>query len=120
LVKFVATSAYGNNLFIDEINLRAGAVNGIENNNISVNTFEVFPNPFDNQAMININTTKAERISVEVVDMLGNRVFSQDLGVVNGLYRQELNAANWNAGLYFVNVTSSEGGKVTKKVNVIK
>jgi hypothetical protein len=120
LVKFVATSAYGNNLFIDEINLRAGATNGIENNNISVNTFEVYPNPFDNQAMININTTKAERISVEVVDMLGNRVFSQDLGVVNGLYRQELNAANWNAGVYFVNVTSSEGGKVTKKVNVIK
>jgi hypothetical protein len=120
LVKFVATSAYGNNLYVDEINLHAGAsLNSIKEIG-SINSFEVFPNPFENQTTLNINTTKAERISFDVVDMLGNRVMTQDLGVVNGLYRQNIDATSWNAGIYFININSSEGGSITKKINVIK
>jgi hypothetical protein len=120
LIKFVATSAYGNNLYIDEVNLHAGAPTNRYIEISSVNTFEVYPNPFQNQTTLNINTTKAERISFEVVDLLGNKVMSQDLGVVNGLYRQSIDAASWNAGIYFINITSSEGGSITKKINVIK
>jgi hypothetical protein len=120
LVKFVATSAYGNNLYVDEINLHAGgSPNSIKEIN-AINSFEVFPNPFENQTTLNINTTKAERISFDVVDMLGNRVMTQDLGVVNGLYRQNIDATSWNAGIYFININSSEGGSITKKINVIK
>lgn len=120
LVKFVATSAYGNNLYVDEINLHAGAsANSIKEIN-SINTFEVYPNPFQNQTTLNINTTKAERISFDVVDLLGNKVMTQDLGVVNGLYRQSIDASSWNAGIYFININSSEGGSITKKINVIK
>jgi hypothetical protein len=120
LIKFVATSAYGNNLYIDEVNLHAGAPTNRYIEISSVNTFEVYPNPFQNQTTLNINTTKAERISFEVVDLLGNKVMSQDLGVVNGLYRQSIDASSWNAGIYFINITSSEGGSITKKINVIK
>jgi hypothetical protein len=121
LVKFVATSDYGNNAYIDEINLHAGpsVFAGVKEIN-AISSFEVYPNPFQNQTTLNINTTKAERISFEVVDLLGNKVMSQDLGVVNGLYRQSIDAASWNAGIYFINITSSEGGSMTKKINVIK
>jgi hypothetical protein len=52
--------------------------------------------------------------------MLGNKVMTQDLGVVNGLHRQNIDATSWNAGIYFININSSEGGSITKKINVIK
>jgi hypothetical protein len=120
LVKFVATSAYGNNLFIDEINLHAGASTASIKEINSISSFEVYPNPFQNQTTLNINTTKSERISFDVVDMLGNKVMTQNLGVVNGLYRQSIDASSWNAGIYFININSSEGGSITKKINVIK
>ena len=121
MVKFVGTSAYGNNLFVDEINLHSGppSPQAIKDIN-SINSFEVFPNPFENQTTLNINTTKSERISFDVVDMLGNKVMTQDLGVVNGLHRQNIDATTWNAGIYFININSSEGGSITKKINVIK
>jgi hypothetical protein len=120
IIKFVAKSDYGNNVYLDEVNLHAGAsIASIKEIN-SVNSFEVYPNPFQNQTTLNINTTKAERISFEVIDLLGNKVMSQDLGVVDGLYRQSIDAASWNAGIYFINITSSEGGSMTKKINVIK
>ncbi len=121
MVKFVGTSAYGNNLYVDEINLHSGPPSPLAIKDInSINSFEVFPNPFENQTTLNINTTKAERISFDVVDMLGNKVMTQDLGVVNGLYRQNIDATSWNAGIYFININSSEGGSITKKINVIK
>jgi hypothetical protein len=121
MVKFVATSAYGNNLYLDEINLHSGPPSPLAVKDINaINSFEVFPNPFENQTTLNINTTKSERISFDVVDMLGNKVMSQDLGVVNGLYRQNIDATAWNAGIYFININSSEGGTITKKINVVK
>jgi hypothetical protein len=121
MVKFVGTSAYGNNLYVDEINLHSGPPSPLAVKDINaINTFEVYPNPFENQTTLNINTTKSERISFDVVDMLGNRVMTQDLGVVNGFYRQNIDATSWNAGIYFININSSEGGSITKKINVIK
>ena len=63
---------------------------------------------------------EAGLFSFDVVDMLGNKVMTQNLGVVNGLYRQSIDASSWNAGIYFININSSEGGSITKKINVIK
>lgn len=121
MVKFVATSAYGNNLYVDEVNLHAGPPSPLAIKDVAaINSFEVYPNPFEGQTTLNINTTKAERISFNVVDMLGNKVMTQDLGVVNGLYRQNIDASSWNAGIYFININSSLGGTITKKINVVK
>jgi len=119
LVKFKATSAYGNNLYIDEINLHGGASTAGISNLTAVNGFNVFPNPVNNAATLTISTIKTEKVTVDVVDMLGNVLMSRDLGAINGDYRMELDATNWNAGLYFVNVRTAQG-TATKKINVIK
>jgi hypothetical protein len=52
--------------------------------------------------------------------MVGKKIMIQDLGLVNGVYHQNLNVSEWSAGIYFVNFYSSDGGTISKKINVVK
>lgn len=92
-------------------------INTIADGNI--NTFNVFPNPASQSAMISFTATNAT-ISITMMDVTGNLVKSIAHDVkVNGAYQNTIDLTNLNAGVYLINV-HSENYNSTQKITVIK
>ncbi len=119
LVKFVATSAYGNNLYIDNINLTQSNPTSVKANAGNEVSFEVYPNPTKGEANLNINATVAGKANVVVVNTLGQVVFSKQVDLNVGANTIQLDATQFANGLYNVMVESKNGSMV-KKLTVTK
>ncbi len=93
----------------------------VDENEGSINTLaQNWPNPFDNNTMIKFTLANNEMCSFEVVDVTGKVVKSIDLGSRGaGQHQIELNANEFNKGIYFYTLTAGDS-KMTKKMVVTK
>ena len=117
LVRFKGTSAYGNNLYVDNINVSAAA--GVEENNL-VNNVTVYPNPASNNASVDFNLTSDNNVSIVLVNTVGQLIMSENLGNMNtGIHTYQMDASSLSNGLYFLNITVGNN-TITKKVAINK
>lgn len=119
LVKFTATSDYGNNLYVDNVNLKQENPTGISsvaNNNVSVG---VYPNPSNGETSVKISVTSPTAAKISVVNVLGQTVYSQSANLNSGSNNVQFNVAEFAPGVYNV-VIDSKNGSVVKKLNVTK
>lgn len=120
MIKFVATSAYGNNLYLDNINLFDATTTGIITETATENSMNVYPNPATDNATVNFTLGESAKVQVSVVDALGRVIISADLGNMSaGEQNYQLNTESLNNGLYFVNV-QIDGNKITKRIAISK
>jgi len=117
LVKFVATSAYGNNLYVDNINLAQTA--SIANIDKNISSVELYPNPAQNETNVNITVVNAGNVSVSVINNLGQEVSKQATSLNTGSNNVNINTSNLAAGIYNVVISSNEGSTI-KKLTVTK
>ncbi len=115
LIKFVATSDYGNNLFLDNINLSNTA-------NIKTETIfssvELYPNPAKTFSTIDIELSQNENLSVSVMNELGQIIFTQaPQNFETGSHQLKLNTENWSSGIYNV-VISGNAVSLNRKLTV--
>jgi hypothetical protein len=113
IVRFKATSAYGNNLFIDNINLGTAAV-GVED--ITASTFDVYPNPATDVVTVELSEVGSVDAQIEVLDIKGQVVSSEVMSA--GQTSVQVNTSSLASGIYTVRV-KSENGVATERV-VIK
>ncbi|MBL0328170.1 MAG: choice-of-anchor J domain-containing protein [Bacteroidetes bacterium] len=117
LVRFKGTSAYGNNIYIDNINVAAAV--GVEENSL-VNGVNVYPNPMANNASVDFNLTAENTVSIVLVNTVGQLVQSENLGNMStGIHTYQLDASSLSNGLYFLNITVGNN-TITKKVSINK
>lgn len=117
LIKFTATSNYGNNMYIDDINLTN--TTGIAENT-SINSFSVYPNPVNNSTTISMALAQSENVIVNVYNMLGEVIQTINPGQLSsGLHTISMDASKLNNGVYFVKITAGSSS-VSKKVVVEK
>jgi hypothetical protein len=117
LVRFKGTSAYGNNLFIDNINF-ANAT-GVEESELA-NSISIYPNPATTSATVNFDLPTAEEVSMQLVNTVGQVILVENLGTKNaGAHTYAIDATSLSNGLYFLNVTVGNN-TVTKKVSINK
>lgn len=86
--------------------------------NEAVTNMNIFPNPTNGITNIvfdadNVNTT------VEVMNIAGQVVYTSNLGVVSGAQKVTVDAANFEAGIYLVNIIT-ENGVATARISVSK
>lgn len=93
----------------------------VDENESAINSLgQNWPNPFDNNTMIKFTLANSEMCSFEVVDITGKIVKSIDLGSRGaGQHQIELNANEFNKGIYFYTLTAGDS-KMTKKMIVTK
>lgn len=104
-----ATSAYGNNIWVDNVKLRVGVPTGI-NNVVEENSVKVFPNPINTDLNITFDLKKSTTVTVNVVNALGQEMpMSNSTLMTAGSQTVKLNAASLAAGVYFVNIVTEEG-----------
>jgi hypothetical protein len=123
LIRFQAVSDWGNNLFIDNINVTDGNTSIDALTGSTLKGINVYPNLIvmrENKkyTKINYELEKAQNLSVTVSDIFGSVVQSFDLNnVKSGVALVDL--YNVSAGTYFLTIRSGES-VITKKLYIVE
>jgi hypothetical protein len=115
-VAFRATSQYGNNIFVDNVNFRTGSATGIEEF-VSGGAVNIYPNPVTDQMTVALNMVKSAKVSFQIVNMLGQQVgqpVSKDL--TTGQSNTTLSTNDLVPGVYFLNIVTDKGNLQQKFV----
>ena len=95
-------------------------VSTINNNTIKNNlTLEVYPNPTKNQTTINFEIEELSKVIINVVDVLGRSVYTNNTTLSKGKHLVILNVENYDAGIYYIN-TQIAGKTFANKLVVTK
>ncbi|MBS1491867.1 MAG: T9SS type A sorting domain-containing protein [Bacteroidetes bacterium] len=122
-VRFNAKSAYGNNLYIDDI--IAGVATGIGGTPLTLtpDKYEIsqnYPNPFNPTTKINFSLPKQGFVTLKVYDVLGKMVAKLVSEVKPaGVYSVDFNANTLASGIYFYRIESLDFVE-TKRMMLIK
>ncbi len=119
LMRFKATSNYGNNAFFDNVNIEL--LNGVAIEDAkNVTDFKVYPNPTVNVANVSFNLVDASDVTVEVFNSNGQSVYTAAQGKMGvGTQSVSINTTEFAAGVYMVNVRSN-GQSISQLLNVAK
>lgn len=117
-VKFVAVSGYGNDLYLDNINLTPAV--GINEPVLTETSITVYPNPFSTTASIDISLNKTSTVDVKLVNLIGQTVYTEGLGLLNaGKNTITIDGDNLNPGMYYMHL-NVDGRDYTRKVMIAK
>jgi hypothetical protein len=93
---------------------------GVEENKTENVEVSVYPNPAKNNANVEINLVKDEPVTITVLSVMGQVVYSQTFNNLPvGKQTVSLNCENWSNGIYNVNISTSNGN-VSRKLEIIK
>lgn len=116
LFRFVGESGYGNNAYIDNVNVSTAV--GVKN--LDLTSFMIKPNPTSDVAEVRFGLDKAQTVQLLVYNNLGALVQSQNLGqLVSGDHFINLDAARLNSGSYRV-VLQGEAGIAQTQWIIVK
>ncbi len=102
LIKFKGTSAYGNNLYVDNINVVVSAAGVSETQSNSVN---IYPNPFSDVATIALTLANESKVEVNIYNVVGELVFTENHETMtSGAHQIAIDGQSLPSGMYFVNI----------------
>jgi hypothetical protein len=111
IIKFRNTSNYGDDMFIDDVNV--GDFAGIQESSL-LSSMNIYPNPTNGQLSVQLNMPVAGNFEVRINDMLGRTLETvKEQNSLGGLYNIDL-SSNPN-GMYFVELITNQGS-ATRKV----
>lgn len=112
VLKFVNINGYGNNLFIDNVNIQ-GAV-GLSDQ-ASLANVHVYPNPTSGLVTLDMFSQSQEEYRLDILDMQGRNLRTERL-LVSGSLRHRVSLAGNGAGIYLLRVTGQNGAKTIRVV----
>lgn len=118
MVAFKATSNFGNNLYIDDVNM----INTVAVHDITAASLgaSIYPNPANDVATLSFNLAAASDIQVQVVDVAGRVLNTVASGKMNaGIQKFTISTASLAAGVYNV-VIHTDNGVFTQRLSVAK
>ena len=105
LFKFECNSAYGNNLWLDNIHVGTNAMGEDE---LELAPARIFPNPARDAVKVLVAAAQAGDAVVEVFNLNGQRVLGATHTVASGVQELNLNVAGLANGIYTVKVAMSD------------
>lgn len=119
LVKLVPYNAYGNNIWLDNINL----VSSTDIKSAATSEFtavDLYPNPAQDQATVRIITSKSGESTVTMLNALGQIVNQKVISVEAGSNTIDFDTKNLASGLYNVVIADKAGNSTIKKLTISK
>lgn len=114
------TSGGGNNVYIDDLNITGTVTTGmfdkVEESSLD---FRVYPNPMESISTIAFNLVEKRDVSVDVYDVLGNKVLGFNNGELEpGEYKYSINKGILTQGVYFI--TLNTGAKTFSQKLIVQ
>lgn len=110
VVAFKGLSGYGNNLFVDNINVYdANPQSNVEDIAAINGTVNVFPNPARTTMNIQFELNEMTDMNIVVYNALGQAVRTVANGSFNGLNNLTMDVSDLAAGVYHLNMISNNG-----------
>jgi hypothetical protein len=98
------------------VRLNFDPILSVNENTAQVADAVIYPNPTSSTSTVEFSLVNASEAVVSVTDLSGKIVSERNLGQLNaGANATEINTTSFNAGIYYVTV-SSNGSSVTKKL----
>ena len=110
IAKFTAISGYGNNGYIDDINITQNV--GVGENSVT-ETISVFPIPSAGNVSLTLDKLNASTFTVVITDLAGKTISRQENVTNTGTLTVDL--SSFENGSYLVNI-ETPGQKIIKKV----
>ncbi len=86
----------------------------------SFGSIDLYPNPTNDNATLRFDVVNEGRVSLDVIDVIGNSVLNMDLGSVGqGGRTVQLPTQNLTAGMYLVRLMT-ENGQSVQRLQVVK
>lgn len=82
--------------------------------NIFLSNLTLAPNPSSGSINLSFNQSQIQTTSIEIVDVLGRTVYTENLQKFTGSYSKKLDLTGFNKGIYFVRITSENGSETHK------
>lgn len=119
LIALRATSDYGNNLYVDNVNLRSGATVGIEDA-IANSHVTLFPNPAKDFTTLGFTLKTATKLSIQVLDATGRVISTPVDGEQSaGAQNVKISTENLAVGIYNIKIQTEAGSRV-ERLTVVK
>lgn len=80
---------------------------------------KVYPNPFTDVTVVNLELEKPSTVSLEVVDAMGKKVAFRNYGTLSGAMNLPFNGSNLESGIYFMHIQVGDK-MVSKKVMILR
>lgn len=80
---------------------------------------EVFPNPANQNVTVTFNAGNGERTNLEIMNTVGEVVYAESMGTLNGEQTLVLDLDELSSGLYFITLWGDEF-KTTQELSIIK
>ncbi len=118
-IRFTATSDYGNNLYIDNINVQEVVVSSVDEPGRLEGKVFAYPNPASELVNVDIQLVESSRLDITVFDASGRRISQLAGGEQFPAGAHQLRWEPQHSGLYLIRV-ASEHGVVSERVSVVK
>ena len=102
----------------ENVDAPATSTLGIDNLSQFIN-FTIYPNPASKVVNVNMEGIIGSDITVELYNLLGELVVSENYTTLSNYYRQELDISSLNNGIYNVKLVV-DGSIYSKKLQVLK
>lgn len=115
LIRFKATSGYGNNLYIDNINIGQNTTSINENDITDI--FSVYPNPVNDELNVEMNLINSSDVIINIYDVTGRMVNSYSCGLIpQGKHMERIDVSSLNSGIYHLTITTNSGVKTEQLI----
>ncbi|HRH69537.1 MAG TPA: M43 family zinc metalloprotease [Flavobacteriales bacterium] len=112
--KFEFESDGGNDLYLDDINLRGGSV-GLDDHDASRAALRIVPNPASQAAQVIVPMEHPGSVRIEILDLLGHAAIEPwSVRLAAGDHRVDLPISGSAAGAYLVKVTTPTGSRTAR------
>jgi PKD repeat protein len=105
-IMFMWTSGggFGNNFYLDQVNISNSQAIGVEEVNMGQTGFEVFPNPVSSVSQVYFHLLENSDVTIDLLDLAGREVSAIYSGKLNAgeQYFQVENSRFSSSGVYFV------------------
>jgi len=93
---------------------------GVKEQNSVVTGYKFYPNPAANNGTLEITLNDNSKVDINVMNAVGQIVYSTSLTGTAGFNKVDLNLSNLNSGIYFYQVKAGSSKTITNKFVIAK
>jgi hypothetical protein len=92
---------------------------GVSQSTFSIQHIELYPNPANENVSVRIKINETQNLAIKICSLQGIQMYQTSTDVINsGNYVITIPLSGFASGVYFVNITNTQGEKIIRKLIV--